>query len=68
MLDVRVVGQDGTSCVECQESRVEIAHQQGLLSPKSSLDAQVKAQLRLMELTANLDALTGGAFSSAVKG
>lgn len=37
-----------------------------LLQPKSDLMGQVKDQLRLMELTANLDALTGGAYSRAL--
>jgi hypothetical protein len=37
-----------------------------LLSPKSDPLALVKEELRLMELTANLDALTGGAFSAGV--
>lgn len=37
-----------------------------LLQPKSGLQAQVKEQLRLMELAANLDALTGGRFSEAL--
>lgn len=37
-----------------------------LLSPKSDLLGQTKDQLRVMELTANLDALTGGRFSAAL--
>jgi len=37
-----------------------------LLAPKSDPLALVKEELRLMELTANIDALTGGAFSAAV--
>lgn len=37
-----------------------------LLSPKGDLLGQTKDQLRVMELTANLDALTGGRFSAAV--
>lgn len=37
-----------------------------LISPKSDIAGQVKEQLRLAELTANLDALTGGAFSAAL--
>jgi len=37
-----------------------------LLRPKSDLSALAKDQLRLMELTANLDALTGGTFSEAL--
>ncbi len=36
-----------------------------LLAPKADMMARVREELRLMELTANLDALTGGAFSSA---
>jgi hypothetical protein len=38
-----------------------------LLSPKRDTMGQVKQQLRLMELTASIDALTGGAFSQALK-
>jgi hypothetical protein len=37
-----------------------------LLSPKIDLMARVKDELRLLELTANLDALTGGSFSRGV--
>lgn len=37
-----------------------------LLSPKADLLGQTKDQLRVMELTANLDALTGGRFSAAL--
>jgi hypothetical protein len=37
-----------------------------LLAPRADVLGQVKDQLRLMELTANLDALTGGAFSAAL--
>jgi hypothetical protein len=37
-----------------------------LLAPKSDPIALVKEELRLMELTANLDALTGGGFSAGV--
>ncbi len=37
-----------------------------LLKPKSDTLGQVKDQLRLMEKTANIDALTGGAFSAAL--
>jgi len=37
-----------------------------LLAPKSDPLALVKEELRLMELTANIDALTGGAFSAGV--
>lgn len=37
-----------------------------LLSPKQDLPPLVKDQLRLMELTASIDALTGGAFSEAL--
>jgi hypothetical protein len=38
-----------------------------LLNPKVDLRGQVIDQLRLMELTANIDALTGGMFSANVK-
>jgi len=38
-----------------------------LLSPKRDTMGQVKQQLRLMELTASVDALTGGSFSQALK-
>ena len=37
-----------------------------LLRPKSDTMGQVKDQLRLLEMTANIDALTGGAFSAAL--
>lgn len=37
-----------------------------LLSPRSDVLGQVKDRLKLLELTANLDALTGGAFSQAL--
>jgi hypothetical protein len=37
-----------------------------LLSPGRDLSTQTKDYLRLMELTANLDALTGGSFSQAL--
>ena len=37
-----------------------------LLSPASSLKDQIKDELRLQELTASIDALTGGQFSSAL--
>jgi hypothetical protein len=39
-----------------------------LLNPRPTLDGQVEDQLRLLELTAGLDALTGGSFSRAVRG
>jgi hypothetical protein len=38
----------------------------GLLNPPNDLRAQIDDELRLMEFTAQLDALTGGAFSAAV--
>lgn len=37
-----------------------------LLAPKIDLVGRVKEELRLLELTANLDALTGGQFSGSV--
>jgi hypothetical protein len=37
-----------------------------LLNPPTDLGSQVETQLRLMELTAELDAYTGGAFSDTV--
>lgn len=37
-----------------------------MLAPRSDVLGQVRDQLRLMEVTANLDALTGGAFSAAL--
>ena len=37
-----------------------------LLAPDTDLMGQVQDELRLMELTANIDALTGGAFSQAL--
>ena len=39
-----------------------------LLNPKSDLLGQVKDELRLRELTANVDALTGGRFSAGLSG
>ena len=36
------------------------------LAPKIDLVGRVKEELRLLELTANLDALTGGQFSGSV--
>lgn len=39
-----------------------------LLAPKIDVLSQVKDELRVMELTANLDALTGGRFSAALTG
>jgi hypothetical protein len=38
-----------------------------LLSPPSDLKSQVEDQLRLMELTAELDAYTGGRFSASIQ-
>ncbi len=38
-----------------------------LLSPKADVRGQVGDQLRLLEMTANLDALTGGRFSDALR-
>jgi hypothetical protein len=37
-----------------------------LLMPKTDVMARVKDELRLLELTANLDAITGGAFSGGL--
>ena len=45
---------------------LETEQAERLLAPKSDPLALVKEELRLMELTANLDALTGGAFSAGV--
>ena len=39
-----------------------------LLNPSSSLRDQIKHELRLQELTASIDALTGGAFSAQLGG
>ena len=38
---------------------------ESLLSPPSSLQDKIELQLRLQEMTANLDALTGGRFSAS---
>jgi hypothetical protein len=38
-----------------------------LIAPKTDLMARVKDELRMMELTANIDALTGGAFSGGTQ-
>ena len=40
---------------------------EGLLNPATSLSDEIEYTLRLQEMTANLDALTGGAFSSSIK-
>ena len=37
-----------------------------LLSPPSDIKTQIKNELRLQELTASIDALTGGKFSAAL--
>ena len=37
-----------------------------MLKPKSDTLGQVKDQLKLAELTANIDALTGGQFSASL--
>ena len=37
-----------------------------LLNPKADMNGQIKDQLKLLEMTANLDAYTGGRFSDAV--
>lgn len=39
-----------------------------LLNPRRTLDGQVEDQLRLLELTAGIDSLTGGEFSRAMRG
>jgi len=39
-----------------------------LLNPRPSLEGQVEDELRLLELTASIDALTGGQFSRALRG
>jgi len=41
------------------------AQVEGVLSPKRDLGAQVKDQLSILEKTAQIDALTGGAFSGS---
>ena len=38
-----------------------------LLKPPRSIEDQIENELRLQEMTANLDALTGGAFSASIK-
>ena len=38
-----------------------------LLKPARSIEDQIENTLRLQEMTANLDALTGGAFSASIK-
>lgn len=40
---------------------------EALLNPPSSLNDQIEHVLRLQEMTANLDALTGGSFSSSIR-
>jgi len=41
------------------------AQVESVLSPKRDLGAQVKDQLSILEKTAQIDALTGGAFSGS---
>ena len=38
-----------------------------LLNPPTSLQSRIEGELRLQERTANLDALTGGSFSAAIR-
>lgn len=38
-----------------------------LLNPRSNLEGQVEDELRLLELTASIDAMTGGEFSRALR-
>lgn len=57
----KVLGEATSLYFERRRMQVET-----LLKPPSDTLGQVKAQLRLMEATANLDALTGGAFSAAL--
>jgi hypothetical protein len=40
---------------------------EGLLNPASSLNDEIEYVLRLQEMSANLDALTGGAFSASIR-
>ena len=40
---------------------------EGLMNPSSSLNDEIEYVLRLQEMTANLDALTGGAFSASIR-
>jgi hypothetical protein len=40
---------------------------ESLLNPPTSLQSRIDGELRLQELTANLDALTGGSFSAAIR-
>ena len=39
---------------------------ENLLDPPSSLSDRIEMELRLQEMTANLDALTGGQFSASI--
>ena len=46
-----------------ERRRAQVEH---LLNPKTDILDRVQEELNLLELTANLDALTGGAFSQAI--
>ena len=58
----KVLDEVTTTYFERRRLQVEM-----LLNPKADLRGQVIDELRLMELTANIDALTGGQFSAKLK-